>query len=322
MPADGRLRRREQSLDGGIDHRPIVGLGGEFQGFTVAPNRCTMRGGMSPISFVPQLVPGVDLGGVNCTCAAGAVTVRHALDGPRPSAQDVRDLCLEDNGSLNVVGGTSLRQVGNALDRGWGVDLDIRTPMAFDAMWERLRDRSLVAILQIRYLELRDTPLYASRSFKDISHAVVVARDGNEAIVFDSMADGRAPGIPRAPLRSSPDVFRRATANLKLNEAGTRTVGSGKVYCGFVRGVATEPRVATHRVQFGRSAFFVYTEAVGGGLTRESKRFENTPTSAPCGSPRWMEFGGGRRRFVRVTDGPLEGRLVEPGRHDVELLEL
>jgi hypothetical protein len=280
---------------------------------------------MSPIALVPQLVPGVILGGVNCTCAAAAMTVRHALDDPRPSAQDVRDLCLEDDGTANVTEGTNLRQVGSAIDRGWGVDLDIRTPMAYDAMWERLLDRSLVAILQIRYLELRGMPgLYNSRATPDINHAVTVSRDGNVMVVWDPMADGRAAGIARAPVRTSPDNFRRATAQLKFNESGTRVLGRGLVNVGFVRGMVmpTETRVATHRVQFGRSAFFVYTEGIDGGLTRQSKRFQNPPTSAPCGSPRWMDFNDSRRRLVRVTDGALEGHLVEPGRHDVVLLEL
>jgi hypothetical protein len=281
---------------------------------------------MSPLAFVPQLVPGVDLGGVNCTCAAAAMTVRHARDDARPSAQDVRDLCFENDGTPNVTEGTNLRQVGSAIDQGWGVDLDIRTPMGYDAMWERLLDRSLVAILQIRYLELRGMPgLYNSRVTPDINHAVTVSRDGNEMVVWDPMADGRAANIARAPVRTSPDNFRRATAQLKFNNAGTRVLGHGRVNCGFVRGMAgpsmpVETRVATHRVRFGAKAFWVYTEG-GAGLTRESKRFQN-PTSAPCGSPRWMDFNDTRRRLVRVTDGVLQGRLVEPGRHDVVLADL
>ena len=254
------------------------------------------------------------------------MTVRHAREDVRPSAQDVRDLCFETNGSLNVTDGTNLRQVGSAIDQGWGVDLDIRTPMGYDAMWARLLDRSLVAILQIRYLELRGMPgLYNSRAFPDINHAVTVSRDGNEMVVWDPMADRRSPEIARAPVRTSPDNFRRATAQLMLNPSGTRVLGQGKVNVGFVRGMAVpampaEVRVATHRVKFGVTAFWVYTEGAA-GLTRESKRFQN-PTSAPCGSPRWMDFNDTRRRLVRVTDGVLQGRLVEPGRHDVELTDL
>jgi hypothetical protein len=276
---------------------------------------------MSPLSFVPQLVPGVPLGGVNCTCAAAAMCIRHVLDRARPSAQDVRDLCLEPNGAPNVTGGTNLREVGSAMDRGWGVDLDIRTPIAFDALWERLRDGSEVAILQIRYLELRNTPLYASRRFADINHAILVARDGDHALVYDPLADGRAPTIPRAPVRSSPDVLRRATAQLKFNDSGSRVLGRGLAYAGFVRRIVEEPRVPTHRVRFGPSAFWVYTEGAD-ALSRESKRFQRPPTSAPCGSPRWADFNNTRRRLVRVTAGPLTDRMVEPGRHDVELLAL
>ena len=49
---------------------------------------------MSPLALVPHLVPGFILGGVICTCAAAAMTVRHALYDRGPRAQDVRDLCL------------------------------------------------------------------------------------------------------------------------------------------------------------------------------------------------------------------------------------
>jgi hypothetical protein len=73
-------------------------------------------------------------------------------------------------------------------------------------------------------------------------------------------------------------------------------------------------------VRFTTDVFFVY-DVRGGRATREARRFTKK-TGAPSEEPVRIPFNHRGRRLVKVTDGGLAGRYVEPGRHGVELVEV
>ena len=292
---------------------------------------------MPTLQFVPQLVPGVALGGVNCTCASAAMTVSHATGGrANPSASEVRALCRDKDGSPDTTAGTSLPQVADAVAKGWDVDLDVRMPMRFDAMWERLADPAYIAIAQVRYVVFHGNPVYALKRRNDINHAIVVRRREDMIEVFDPLADGRAPRIPRAPVPIPASLLRTAAARLNFRQGGEAPLGDGLIYVGFARAPAGQPAAqpagvesptttsmtlpTRKRVRFATDAFFVY-DVRGGRATREARRFSKK-TGAPGEDPVRIEFNHRGRRLVKITGGGLAGRYVEPGRHGVELVEV
>lgn len=286
---------------------------------------------------VPQMVPtgpGKPKGGKNCNCAVGASCVIHATGGAvRPSAEDVRDGTRNPNGSPDVAGGTNLRQVDDSINRLYGVDLDVHTPIAWDAAWDRLEDPLVFASVSVRYGVFRGTPAYASRTGFMGNHQIGVRRipgSKTHAEMFDPLADGKR-GVPQAPVRVTKELLGKAAGALVLNEHTGQTVagkyGKGSAFVGFARApkppeVPVEPP-KRYAVVFTPGEFFEYTRT-GDVLTeRESHRFRRK-TSAPCEAPERLPYPtatSARRRVVLITAGVLKGSYVEPGRAHVELIE-
>ena len=269
---------------------------------------------MIPYLAVPQLVPvapGPPPGGLNCNTAVAAACVAHATNGARcPSAEQVRALVRNPDGSPDRHGGTTLRQAQDAIRRGYAVDMDVRTPWAWAALREHAkRNPDCFYSVSVWYGAFRGTPAYASRSGFIGNHQVGVRWVAGEWEMYDPLADGR-PGTPKAPVRVSDGLLARAAA---LLDFGVSRLGPGRVYVGIVRAPAPPP--TRYSVRFAARSFWAY-----GATPRESVRFDKA-TSASCGAPSQRLFNGGERRAVRVSRGKLEGRYVEPGRDGVQLVE-
>lgn len=281
------------------------------------------------IHFVPQLVPvspGQPSGGLNCQCAVAAMAVAHATGGRhKPTAEQVRMRCLEKNGAPDKSGGTSLRQVDEAINRGWGVDLDVRTPWQYAEMRTHAqRNPDCVYSISIWYGVLRGTPAYASLAGFVENHQILArwnGEPGKEWEVYDPLADGRSSRVPEAPVYVSDAVMRRAAGELALR-TDPRTgrvlerLGLGRVYVGIARAPKVVPKPVKYSVTFaGGRAFWVYD-----GGDRVSKRLTKD-SSAPCLAPARFVFRGTAKRMVVVTAGLLKGKSVEVGRDGVMLKE-
>lgn len=286
------------------------------------------------LTLVPQIVP-VPLdepsGSLNCGPATGATLVIHATGGlRRPTAADVRARCLEPNGRRDVVGGTNLRQVADAMHSGWGVPMDVVTPADYAAFRRRMQREPLTAAsVSISYSALAGTHAYASRSGFRGNHQIVVTWVGGTAPweMVDPLADGER-GVPLAPLRISDALLRKAAGALVLTARinGRRVswpLGGGSIYVGFVRGPAA-PQPSKYAIRFTPGAFHVYAVQGGVAITRTSQQFTRR-TSAPCDAPRAIPFPNSdapTKMLARITKGSLAGRYVEPGRAHVELVSL
>ena len=187
--------------------------------------------------FVKQL-DGSRYAGLNCTCAAAAMAVdRHTIGRIQTTGAYVRALTGDTSG------GTTLAQVDAALNRRWGVDLDVEYGLAFATFIDRLK-AGQGAILQGWEAVTRGTKWQASETFGG-NHAWFVNQYNSERglLVYDPLADGRRSGIAKSPFWIPMAVVREWAGKLDISDPAEpyRALGLGRVYAAFTKD--TEPHV-------------------------------------------------------------------------------
>lgn len=187
--------------------------------------------------FVKQL-DGSRFGGLNCTCASAAMALdRHTIGKNKTTGAYVRALTGDTSG------GTNLIQVRDALDRRWGVRLDVVMGETFDLFYDRIK-AGRGAVLQGWAGVTKGTRWQASESFAG-NHAWFVNGHSSEGfLVYDPLADGRRDGIAKSPMWIPKSVVMEFAGRLNVAATGYRAVGQGRVYAGFTRD--TEPHVHLH----------------------------------------------------------------------------
>ena len=149
---------------------------------------------------------GSKLSGVNCDPTAAATLVDFVTCGRRTATgAQVREL------TGDTAGGTTLRQVARAVAKGFGIDFDVNTTR-FTRVVEALDDGRGVSLCGSS-VATHGTPFQASETFTgNHQWALTDIRsraDGTrEILVYDPLADGRRPGIDRAPSWIPVDVVR------------------------------------------------------------------------------------------------------------------
>lgn len=189
--------------------------------------------------YVKQL-DGSRFAGVNCTCASGAMgCFRHSLGGILLNGARVRTLTGDTSG------GTNLSQIHFALARE-GQYLDgPYYGMSLHTFYQRIRDRG--ALVQGSSRATINSRWRASTTFRG-NHCWYVAGGRNwdaygpkELHVYDPLADGRRPGIAKAPFWLPRSYFEEFARYLDI---GGRVLGPGKVYVLFTRD--TRPHFHPH----------------------------------------------------------------------------
>lgn len=160
------------------------------------------------------------MGGVNCNPTAGAVLVDLTSCGVRrTSGAAVREL------TNDTVGGTILSVVAAALERGFGLELDIDTA-SFDRVIKALQAGRGVSLCGSSSAT-RGTRFQASERF-DGNHqwALTDIRsvEGGrlEILVFDPLADGRRHVIATSPMWIPTGIVREFAGNLDLRSKAER----------------------------------------------------------------------------------------------------
>lgn len=257
-----------------------------------------------PPAFQPQLLANYPLGGLSCTCFAGAMAGEYDTCGTKhPTGKAVR------TATGDTAGGTSLMQVDDALRRGWGIDLDTRvgtnatTWPAFVAAVNGGRG----AILQGGYSAIHGSRFSGSETFRG-NHAIYVMPG---LVAMDPLADGRRPGIYKFHGEAYPESMLREFAS-QLEIAPGRVAGM-RVWCSLSRD-NTSSWVASVR-SGPRIEFKVYTvrtvagvEVITGRASRYTKGF-----TATCTQPRayrWPRLSMSKS-LVKLTSGSRKGQYIE-----------
>lgn len=185
-------------------------------------------------AFVKQL-DGSRYAGLNCTCAAGAMALdRHTLGAKHATASYIRFLTGDTSG------GTTLAQVRDAINKTWGIELDVEYNLDWNTFSDRI-ERGQGAILQGWEAVTRGTRWQASETFGGNHAWFVNHRVDDDFVVYDPLADGRRSGIAKSPLLIPATVVREWAGKLNIASSGYDAIGLGKVYAAFTKD--TEPHV-------------------------------------------------------------------------------
>lgn len=265
-----------------------------------------------PVYQNPALGGG-PLGWSSCFCACTALQISFETGGQEtPTTADVRRCCLNDDGTLDTTGGTNIAQNIAAAKRCFGVDLDY-IQQAFETTWQQGQKPDVAISIAISYAVISGTEFDASPGFRG-NHQVILC--GGK--VYDTLADGRRPGIPKGPQRWPKSLLMRAAGRVNVAPPGKpyRALGEGSAIC--VVGHALKGKPRRYSVKFEPGAIFVY-EFAGGEWMREPDEFPKA-TSARCKAPETIPWLDGRKRVVEVIAGRLKGKRVEPGATHVRLV--
>lgn len=175
--------------------------------------------------------------GSNCTAASAAIGLDRATSGAkRTTGARVRALTGDS-------GGLTLAQVDNALNRGWGSNIDVRWMAPF---WDIVDEIASGhgALLQGGYGVFHAYHLAGSFTFFG-NHSIWwnevrlvrsgghVDLDDSTALIFDPLWDGRMSSIPSKRMRWVPlRMMYQFAAMLALG--GGRLVGPGRCYAGLM----------------------------------------------------------------------------------------
>ena len=294
----------------------------------------------------PRHPDGSRLGGVNCNPTAGAILVDLTSCGDRrTTGAAVREL------THDKVGGTVLSVVASALQRGYGVDLDIDTG-SFDRVIRALRAGRGVSLCGSS-VATRGTRYQASETF-DGNHQwaltdIRAAGGGRfEILVFDPLADGRRRGIATSPMWVPADVVRAFAGKLDLRSRAERDakrprrpLGIGRatygltdvVACGaatkVVPGVRLRPGASLVNGQAGRErAVRVSVARIRERPTTTSdiigrkragdpfRTFQRIKGQRVAGQRLWLGDRTGAR-WMHVSLFRARGAVAEPGLDDV-----
>ena len=219
----------------------------------------------------PQLT-GTPLGHVNCNMAAAAVTAdRATLGAVNVSADAMR------TASGDKLGGTTLQGAATAL-AAYGVHLNIHPPQdreTLDDLWDHITNGNGV-ILDGDY-DVVPNNLSGQPAF-DGTHAVYLQYAGMHTMVWDSLADGRRPGIPQSPI-----VWPRHIIDRFANKYPGLGISYGVITRHFLR---ADARTTNIRAKATRNSPIIGTFMRGAELER--------------GRVKLGESIGGDRRWYRV----------------------
>jgi len=199
-------------------------------------------------AFVKQL-DGSKYAGLNCTCAAGAMALDRETLGKKTSTG-----AIVRNWTGDTVGGTRQRQVADALDRAYDVELDVETPIGTTTALGRLDDGQGM-MLGGASSATRGTRWSASETFGGNHQWFDNERrknsqvaGGYEHLIFDPLADGRRAGIAKSPMWIPQAVVLDFAKRLDLDGKGN-LIGTGRFYAVFTHD--TEPHLV---LRFGAIA--------------------------------------------------------------------
>jgi hypothetical protein len=171
--------------------------------------------------------------GLNCNCAATADWLdRETLGRERTTGAYIRAL------TGDTLGGTNLAQVQAAVQRRWGLYMDVEYRLSFDSFTARIKGGQ-GAVLQGSCLATKGTMFQESESFAGNHSWFINDLNDDGFLVYFPLGDARRDGITDSPRRVPVAVVRRFAGLLDLGN-GNR-LGSGLVYAGFTRD--TEPHV-------------------------------------------------------------------------------
>ena len=191
-------------------------------------------------AFVKQL-DGSKYQGLNCTCAAGAMALDRDTLGRKTSTG-----AIIRNWTGDTVGGTRQSQVADAIERAYGVELDVETPILTATALSRL-DSGQGMMLAGQSAATHGTKWSASETFTGNHQWFDNERrknsqvaGGYEHLIFDPLADGRRAGIAKSPFWVPENVVLDFARRLDVDGRGTR-LGYGKFYAVFTHD--TEPHI-------------------------------------------------------------------------------
>lgn len=181
--------------------------------------------------------------GLNCTCAVGAMALdRTTLGGKRSTGAVIRQA------TGDTKGGTTQRQVADAIFNKWSVMLQVNTPFPIDQAWKYL-DEGQGIMLAGQASATRGTKWQADENFGGNHQWFDNERrknsqvaGGYEHLIFDPLADGRRPGIAKSPFWIPEAYVHQFTSRLNVaaNPASNYVaLGLNQVYAAFTRD--TEP---------------------------------------------------------------------------------
>ena len=222
--------------------------------------------------------PTTGLDGLNCTCAAGAAAAKWRYRGERPSPDPiwiwpptggiVRHYCRNEDGSMDIDGGTNLLQVQAALQRGWRVPLAVVTNASFDMLWEYAKDPDTIVLVQFQYSVIHGTHWAASETFMGPHAATIANADDDSCDYSDPLADGRRKGIPKGVQRMERHILREACGKLVVDPRSGRRRGLGRANFAVTRLIA-EPTIQDPKdsgdVMFNVGPSATYRDAVING---------------------------------------------------------
>jgi hypothetical protein len=251
--------------------------------------------------FQPQLQSGYALGGLSCTCFAGAMAGQYDTCGAKlPTGRQVRYLTGDTDG------GTTLLQVDAALRKGYGIDLDTRigTAALTWAQFSAYINAGRGAVLQGGYAPINDSRFQGSETFRG-NHAIAVFPGW---VAMDPLADGRRPGIYKYHGEAYPESLLRAFASQL--DLGNGSKSGMRVWCGLTRDNATTWKAGIHPTT--RTRFWVYTihDGVITGRTVDA----TAGFSANCTPPRAYRWPGSSvvsKSLVQLTSGSRRDRYIE-----------
>jgi hypothetical protein len=240
-------------------------------------------------------ISGYSLGWSSCTAFSAAMAA--SFD------RQVAKLCTGGQVRAktgDTVGGLTLAQVDDALNRGWAVDLNTVYRGGWADFVKRI-DAGCAAILQGSYAPIADSRFDAGGGFRG-NHAVTVLPGW---IVMDPLADGRRSGIYKYHGEAYPQpLLREFAGRLNIGVVTPLPLGLGLVYASFTR-----DNVHTYRASVdGRHG--VYT-VMNGVIT--AARVATGTYSATCTPPHVYPWPGhsSAQTLVRLTSGSHAGRYIQ-----------
>ncbi len=201
------------------------------------------------------------------------------------------------------VGGLTLAQVDEALDKGWNVDLDTRYKLPWAEVVKRI-NVGHGAILTGGYGPIADSKYDAGNGFRG-NHAIFVPPGWG---VMDPLADGRHPNVYKYHAEPYPTHLLEQFAGAL--DTGNGHLGLGLAYVSFTADKVS-PIVSENSVHVPAGRKFGIFTVVNGVVT--NRRIGLTPGgfSAACTKARLYPWPGhAHQSLVTLTSGNRNGYII------------
>lgn len=239
-------------------------------------------------------------GGVDCTGWAASRVIGASTCGKVvPSGRTIRLLSNEPIPDKKSPG-LNLFQVADVATDHYGVHLDVRAgSRALDwSEYEDLRASGLPMLVQLSYRPIAASHFDAGRGFRG-GHAMAETQHAT----YDSLADGRAPGVWSFDGSLYPrELIKEAAGELVIDPAHGITVGHGKVWCAVGRDTAPDYEVSIHPRKHRQTRRYRDFRIVAGRIaTPPARPFRVRATKGideRCSPPRAFLHPDGEYRFL------------------------